>query len=375
MARKALNMPAFGQSKITLSYKNVEAGVSTENMWWGPGTQNSIMMSNSAPGFLHWTFNSISPVKTVIGSFEWQLIGGTLKQSGYLPYDQGKLIYIDDYIPKPEIDRYISAFTFNWHPKWVNGLFIGVSAYDYLDKGAAYNQKSAFKKYFTVFAPSSIQSNVSTNGAVGDGQDFAYAANLRQVLPQYNAEFYIEYARNDAALSLRDFFLQPDHSSAYTIGGSRFFVVKKNEFLKVAFELTHLQDPDTFLLRGTPSWYVHLISPRDGYTNKGRYVGAGIGPGSNSLMIDLSFIKNNDSFGMKLERYVHNNDLYYFAYQGSFNPSSHWVDLSDTFYANFKYKSYIVSAELTPVYNYNYEYAGQYNVFNMHARLSFTYLF
>ncbi|MHB8206504.1 hypothetical protein [Mucilaginibacter sp.] len=104
----ALSQIYPGQTKATLIYKGIEFGGSTENLWWGPGFQNSIMMSNSAPGFLHWTFNSAKPIKTPIGSFEWQLIGGRLRESGVDPLDKGTLMFSSGYyIPKPVVSRYL----------------------------------------------------------------------------------------------------------------------------------------------------------------------------------------------------------------------------------------------------------------------------
>ena len=365
-----LNYAGLGQSKITAIFKNIELGVSTENLWWGPGQQNSIMMSNSAPGFLHWTFNSANPAKTSIGSFEWQIIGGRLVQSGYTPYDPNHLVYAPPgaYIPKPVVTRYLSAFTVNWHPKWTEGFFVGISGYDYQNIDSAYNKKSFPGKFFSVFEPSSSQTN--------SGQDFAYAINIRQIYPQYHAEIYVEYAKNDNGLNITDFILEPEHSTAFTAGTSRYFVLAKNQIIKATAELTHLQDPDTFLTRAEPTWYVHSgAAPADGYTNQGRYVGAGIGPGSNSLMFDVSYIRNLSSFGVKLERYVHNNDLYYDALAGTANYSSHWVDISSTFYAKIKLKKFLVSAEYTPIYTYNYEYLQGNDVKNKHARIILTYFF
>lgn len=368
-----LSHAGLGQSKITLIYKNVELGVSTENLWWGPGIQNSIMMSNSAPGFLHWTFNSSNPVKTPIGSFEWQLIGGRLKQSGFVPYDPGVLAsYQYLYRPKPVVTRYLSAFTVNWHPKWVDGLFLGASAYDYLNIDSTYRSKSLAKRLFPVFMPSSLTQNSDINV---NGQDFAFALNIRQVFLKDHAEVYFEWARNDGWANLRDLFGELEHSTAYTLGYNRFFKLKENQFIKVTTELTHLQLPSTFLLREVFPWYTHANNPRDGYTNEGRFVGAGIGPGGNSLMLDVSYIKNINSFGIKFERYVHNNDLYYYAFAGTSNFVSHWVDFSSTFYANVKLKKILVSAQYTPVYSYNYEYFQANDVRNIHARITLTYYF
>ncbi|WP_163277304.1 capsule assembly Wzi family protein, partial [Enterobacter hormaechei] len=67
-----------GQSSFRLNYKVLSVGISSENLWWGPGIYNSLLMSNNAPGFWHLTFNSRKPLKTPIGDFEWQLIGGKL---------------------------------------------------------------------------------------------------------------------------------------------------------------------------------------------------------------------------------------------------------------------------------------------------------
>ena len=372
----------FGQSKITLIYKGVEAGISTENMWWGPGVQNSIMMSNSAPGFVHWTFNSANPIKTYIGSIEWQIIGGVLKQSGYFPFDPGHLIYDPGYyIPKPVTSRYLSAFTLNWHPRWVDGLFFGVSGYDYMNRDSIYNSGSFVNKYLPVFHPSSVAQNNVYNSTTGDGQDFAYALNVRQVLPAYHAEIYFEFARNDNVANFRDLILEPEHATAYTFGGSRVFILGNNQFFQVKMELTHLQNPDTFLLREEPTWYVHNgVAPQDGYSNLGRYIGAGIGPGSNSLMFDFSYINKMNSYGVKLERYVHNLDLYYEAYGSVTNINANnyqaiWVDYSSTFYANLKFKKFLVTAEYAPVSVLNYEYLEKNDIANKHARLTLTYFF
>ncbi|TWI98672.1 hypothetical protein JN11_02860 [Mucilaginibacter frigoritolerans] len=366
----------LGQSKITLVYKDVEAGISTENMWWGPGVQNSIMMSNSAPGFLHWTFNSANPIKTGIGSFEWQVIGGILKQSGFPGYDLTKFAYTGPvvYQPKPVTERYVSGFTANWQPKWIAGLYLGISGFDYLNKDSTWSSRSLLKRLFPVFVP-------STRAANGSGQDFAYSTYVRQVLPQYHAELYFEYARNDQAAGLTDFFLEPEHSMAYTWGAARLFDLGNQQYIQTRVEVTHLEIPYTYLLRPAPTWYVHNAgAPKDGYTNEGRYIGAGIGPGSNSLIIDLSYVKKGNSFGVRFEKLEHDNDLFYLANEGVSKglvppAGSQWVDYSSTFYTNYRYKKTLFTVEYAPILARNYEYLTNNNIFNNHARIEITYFF
>jgi hypothetical protein len=167
---------------------------------------------------------------------------------------------------------------------------------------------------------------------------------------------------------------EPEHASGYTVGGRRLFELKKEQFLQVKFELTHLQDPPTYLFRQEPTWYVHLTPPQDGYTNEGRYIGAGVGPGSNSFMLDLSVLKGKSTYGITFERLVHNNDLYYQAFSGTDIFNRHWVDMATTFYTNVKLGNYVLSAELTPVYTLNYEYVPG-SSYNLHARVELTYYF
>lgn len=102
----------WGQSSIRLSFGPVSLGYSNENLWWGPGVHNALLMTNNAPGFPHFTINTVCPVKTPIGSFEGQLIGGKLIGSGYT---SGLL---DDW-------RYLNALTMTYQPKWIPGLFLG----------------------------------------------------------------------------------------------------------------------------------------------------------------------------------------------------------------------------------------------------------
>src|SRR5437763_2498641 len=111
-----------------------------------------------------------------------QINGRNLKQIKYAANCLSKLIYCSSlYNTKPKVSRYLSAFTVNWQPKWLKGLYLGFSAYDYLDKDSVYHHKSIFRKTIPVITGSSIKANDINNGKNGDGQDFAYSLNIRQL--------------------------------------------------------------------------------------------------------------------------------------------------------------------------------------------------
>ncbi|HCN83507.1 MAG TPA: hypothetical protein DIT07_07765, partial [Sphingobacteriaceae bacterium] len=111
---KAYTQLSWGQSNIRLNFGPVSFGLSNENLWWGPGIRNSLLMSNSAPGFKHLTLNTTKPIKTYIGSFEGQIVAGRLEGSRFTAG------LSDDW-------RYLSAMVISYHPKWVPGLFLGLT--------------------------------------------------------------------------------------------------------------------------------------------------------------------------------------------------------------------------------------------------------
>lgn len=75
----------WGQSFAKLELGPVSLGISNENIYWGPGRRNSLIMSNNARGFKHLTVHTNQPVKSPIGWFEFQFLGGKLENSGFLP--------------------------------------------------------------------------------------------------------------------------------------------------------------------------------------------------------------------------------------------------------------------------------------------------
>ena len=61
-----------------MDFGPISIGVSNQNLWLGPGQFSSLLMSNNAPGFNHFNIQTNRPLKTPIGSFQLNVIGGTL---------------------------------------------------------------------------------------------------------------------------------------------------------------------------------------------------------------------------------------------------------------------------------------------------------
>jgi len=69
-----------GQSSVSLDLPLLTTGVATENLWWGPSTNNAIVLSNNAEGFPHAFVQTREGINTPIGRFDAQWIAGVLRE-------------------------------------------------------------------------------------------------------------------------------------------------------------------------------------------------------------------------------------------------------------------------------------------------------
>jgi hypothetical protein len=363
-----------GQSSIRLNYKKLSLGVSTENLWWGPGMHNSLIMSNNAPGFKHITFNTTSPLLTKIGTFEGQIISGILEGSGILPDDTSRTFEGQQlYMPKKEEDRYINGMLVTWQPKWTRGLYLGLSRAFYQYKS---NVPSSLNGYLPVVS-AFFKDNAQDENQYG--RDQLFSLFFRLVMPESKAEVYAEYGRNDHSQDSRDLLLEPEHARAYILGLRKVFGSGKTKQVESFIELTHLQNPPTQGVRALEGWYNHY-QVRHGFTHKGQVLGAGIGPGGSSQTLGINVWKGINKLGFMLERIVRNNDFYYDAFAATSNFSRHWVDLSLNLNKSWYKNRFLYAANVAFIRSLNYQWrskaeSSKVDVNNLHANFSVSYLF
>jgi hypothetical protein len=341
-------------------------GLSTENLWWGPGRYNSLLMSNNAPGFLHFQFHSIQPIKNNLGTFEWQIIQGRLKSSTTLPLETYRA-YNNRflYIPKDSSHaRELTGVVFTWQPKWIPGLFLGSDALLMKYKGVK-------------------------NGNAKMGSIF-----MRYAMPADQAEIYVQYGRNDKFAT--PFNLLADTIPRGYLGGVRkmypIHTDKRgvNSYIQLGIEITQLSLPTLSRIKQSQSWYTHNII-RQGFTNEGQVLGSYIGPGSNAQLLEFSYIKGNSKIGIELQRWLHNADFYYnYNYNsGSLDFNRQWVDLSSSLVWNFAFKKVLIYGKYTFVRSINYEwksyipqavtpenyFSGGLDLINYHGQIGLVYAF
>lgn len=368
------NKAFWGQSSVRLTIGSLSFGASNENLWWGPGYRNSLLMTNSAPGFMHLSLNTIKPIKTYIGSFEGQIIAGRLEASGYansLP---------DDW-------RYINAMVVTYQPKWIPGLFIGGSRGFLMYNNSLGNR---IINYIPIISFLSKSVSGTREELDNRGQDQLISIFMRWLFQEAKGEIYFEYGREDHSWDLRDFVLEPSHSSAFILGLRKLFLLSKQEgsYMQLIIEGSNLAGNQTVINRGAGGtvglWYQHSAITQ-GYTNNGQLLGAGIGPGSNLQTLDISWVESIKQVGIQVERYVHNNDFWYDYIK---DIRSNWVDISAMAYANWDYKNLLFTIKLKYIKSYNYQwmYEPVYeeaptfwtpseNTHNFHGQLGVMYRF
>ncbi|NWJ51819.1 MAG: hypothetical protein HXX14_13240 [Bacteroidetes bacterium] len=377
----------WGQSSIRLTYGAISFGLSTENLWWGPGLQNSLVLSNTAPGFSHFTINTVKPIRTPIGSFEGQIIAGRLNNSGFFPPDTSRTYNGGPHLYEPKIDdwRYINGLIISYQPKWVPGFFIGATRSFQIYEKDMGSSLGAFNISDILPIFTSLSQKTDKEAVLNARKrDQHMSLFMRWVWLEGHGEVYAEYGRQSYFWDNQDLQVEPSFSGAYILGFRKLIPLtrRKDEYIQVNMELTQLaMNPATSNRKGQ-SWYLN-DQVRAGYTNQGQLLGSGIGPGSNVQMLNVSWVKGIKQLGIQFERKVHNND---FQYTYIKDIRNHWVDLSATLHGEWNYKNLIFTAKIGLVDAMNYEWlyyppplpdfwtTGE-DDFNFHGQLGLMYRF
>lgn len=316
----------LGQSSLKYDFKKFEVGVATENLWWGPSTRNALVMSHNARGIPHVSMNTFKPLHTALGSFEAQFIFGILSNVELDFPDNPRMrgIWEGGIAQKKKLVRTIYGYTMNWQPKWVKNFFLGFA----LANQRYFNYGNASKNSSSLFLK---------NNKMKLGSFF-----LRYALPEDQTELYIEVGRADRLATPFNIF-KDRIPLGYTAGIRKLVNLSSGKHkLFFGLEATRLQLPDPRLIfreanvwgpPKTNSWYTS-DSIRQGYTQYGETIGAYIGPGSNSQMLQIGWLQGYRKILLIGERVQHNNDFYYYNYFNGNTSSAiavnnkYWVDLS-----------------------------------------------
>ena len=351
---KSLKKMFPGQSYVKYHLQNFNLALSTENKWWGPATFNPLILSSNAAGFLHVSLATNKPIETKIGSFEAEAISGILEQSGFNPVEPNRLDVLYDrflYEPKKQQNRYITGLVYTYQPKWIPGLYLGLAKVSMLYVDEIKNGLDCLP--LEGFMGMKITPAESSRRKASMGSWF-----MRYVMPSENAEIYYEYGRNDESLHLGNILQQSPYGRGFTGGLKKGYTINnKYGMIQLGVEITTLSLPEADQVTNKPnSWYLNNYV-RQGFTNKGKVLGAGIGPGSNSQTLYVQWTKGLQNLGIRVNRTIHNLDFYHSTqYYITNHFNQYWATLSTTAYFSINYKKISVSGEYIWQRDLNYQW-------------------
>jgi hypothetical protein len=178
----------------------------------------------------------------------------------------------------------------------------------------------------------------------------------RWVWKEESAEIYFEYGYHDRKSTVREYLLNPEDGRAFIFGLRKFFPLRgeENQGLQAGMEVSQLQQTSLQKIQQAEAWYSNKYI-RHGYTHRGEPLGAGVGPGANHQSLDLNWIDGINRIGLQVERYIHNNDFYYYGYQDSQDWRRHWFDLSVSASGDWSFQQFSLNGSLGLIKSYNYQ--------------------
>jgi len=283
-----------GQSYLRLDAWNLALGLSTENLWWGPGIRNSLLMSSSAAGFPHLFLGTSRPLDVWLGFLEAELLWGRLSESRWFDADPGN------------DRRLFEALVLTFEPAAARGLTLGY-ARAFLFPGA----RVAFHHYFDpLWQPlfKSLLRRSTSDGTSPDNQ--LTSLFFRWAMPGSRFELYGEWGRDDHAFGLTDLLMEPGHSQAWLLGLQKLLAAPPG-WLRLQLEACRTFElPASHPTRPVPTFYTHWAE-RQGYTQRGQMLGAGLGPQGDTQFLAFDWLKGARSLGLFLERVQRNERWFY----------------------------------------------------------------
>jgi hypothetical protein len=276
----------WGDSEVRYTWKTLTIGFGTQNIWLGPAKINPILLSNNAPAYPKFDIGlrrqPITIKNIYLGDIETRAFWGRLSESNYFDADD-------------ENDHnLLTGFTLSYSfPSFLKGFTIGLNRI-MLSKWNDFD----YTGFFMLLWPFMGSSNTGY-----DRRDQRLTFSFSYLIPKAGLELYFEWGRNDFPSNKNLVVREPFDSEAYTFGVVKNLLFNTSLQGKILLEATHL---DSYRL--TPqSFYVHHVILQ-GHTNRGQWLGAGLGTGGNSQYLGFTLFFKRGSSELFFQRQAINED-------------------------------------------------------------------
>jgi hypothetical protein len=323
-------------------------GFGTEAIWLGSAQLNPIIHSNNAPSYPKFDFGirrqplTIPKLNWYIGDIETRIWWGYLSESDYFDNNSS-----NDH-------NLISGFSFSYAPSsFLNGFSISLNRI-MLSKWNDFDYTGIFE----LLVPSMRSSSTGY-----DERDQRASIVFNYLFTNVGFEFYFEWARNDATGSgLYGLIRNPFHTQAFTIGIRKNLIFNSELQGELLLEFTNLESTREYEFVGPTTFYAHHIILQ-GHTNKGQWLGAGAGTGSNSQYLGFTLFHKKGYSLLFIQRQGIDNDYLWFRKFG--------LPVADKYEEDYNFKAYL-SLGINNYYSLN-DYFGIFSGFTYTSIINPTY--
>ena len=327
-----------GHSFARIDFRGVGAGVSTENLQWGPARRNPLLLSGTAAGFAHAFLETARPLDIWIGDLEFQLFWGRLEESEYFDAD-------------PDNDeRLLAGLLVALQPRILEGLTLG---------GGRMQAMTWWPELSTLDLALRPYRGVGDNprGRGGDNQLLGFFFRWKSAAA--GLEAYGEWARDDHWGTWTQLLRNLDSSQAWSLGLQK-IIRRGDDALRLSAEVTHLEDalPVRIAGRTGPIAFYTNTSVRQGHTHRGQLLGAPIGTGGEALFVGGDYFWRGGRTSLSIERARYNQDAYLVTYAPAFRAAAADTELSLKVGHLATLGAMALDAELGWSLRYNREFLG-----------------
>lgn len=366
----------WGDTELRYTWHTLTVGAGTQSIWLGPAHENTLLFSNNAPTFPKLDFGikktniTIPYLNWDLGEFETRIFVGKLFESDY--FDN----------KSTNDERQINGWTISYSPSFLKGFTVGFNKIC-----MCYWGDDNWFYYLNPF----YKGNVVKTSSDVQGEDQKASFNFDWNFEEIQFDVYAEIGVDDypsKGVKLYEYARFPFHTMTYTVGLKKGLTVsEKNKlFGLINFEWNCTEASQDYQMwpgSGYNFGFHHQI--RQGWTNKGQWLGSGIGYGGNNQYLSFTLFSNHGYEKLFIGRNnPDNNFIWSKCVEGdsNYNAIHYFTAFKANFYVGaesllFVLPSFWLKSTFTydlvinPLYNPGYSSSGSYREYNYLHNFSF----
>lgn len=358
----------WGDTEVRWSWYGFTLGFGTQSVWLGPAFENPLLHSNHAASYpkidigLRRTQIIIPYLNWYLGDIEARMWAGRLEESEYFDNDES-----NNY-------RLLTGFSVSYNPPFIKGLSIGVN------KMTMCKWNNPDRIYY-------LNPFFNTNTLTGNdnrGEDMKASITVDWLFEKVQLEIYSEIGFDDFlsnGFKFYEYARFPLHTITYTVGLKKAFTHSEAHQIKglLAFEWNCTEaSQDYQMWPGSGYNFGFHGQINQGYTNKGQWLGSGIGYGGNSQYLSYTLFSKHGYEKFFIGRNNPDNSYIWAKCvdgDSSYNAIRYFTAFKANFYTGIEAETFVINGLriqsgftynliINPMYNPGLSTSGYYREYN-----------